>query len=216
MKIMFIGDCHGLKNDLEALLQKTPSYVDKVVQLGDLGVGFGQSEYWHDSLDRSLLSVNGGFIRGNHDNLSTCVTMDSWIEDGTIEDNIMYIGGAWSIDASYRTPGLDWWPDEEVALVDLQSMADNYIRSKPAIMVTHDAPLTAIYSLFPNKRVPFPIDRTKYALDIMLSNYKPKVWIFGHWHEFRDKTIEGTRFICLPELTACILDTESLTCEFLV
>jgi hypothetical protein len=58
---------------------------------------------------------------GNHDNPYMCKQdMVGYISDGTVEGDVMYIGGAWSIDNPVappgwyrRTAGFDWWFDEE-------------------------------------------------------------------------------------------------------
>jgi hypothetical protein len=34
----------------------------------------------------------------------------------------------------------------------------------------------------------------------MLEAHRPSLVIFGHWHMARDRIIDRTRFICLPEL----------------
>lgn len=96
MKTRFLGDSHGLKYELSILLDNIPQDVTSVVQVGDMGIGFGQGDFWHETLDDMMQKVNGRFIRGNHDNPAMCKTMKTWIPDGLIENDVMYIGGAWS------------------------------------------------------------------------------------------------------------------------
>lgn len=38
--------------------------------------------------------------------------------------------------------------------------------------------------------------RTKTIMNQMLDVHKPEYWIFGHYHEKRDKKIENTQFTC--------------------
>lgn len=35
----------------------------------------------------------------------------------------------------------------------------------------------------------------------MLEIHRPKVWVFGHYHIDKDFELNGTRFICLNELS---------------
>ena len=51
------------------------------------------------------LMVEGGhrFIRGNHDNPDACRREGQWIKDGTVEDDVMFVGGALSVDRRWRT-----------------------------------------------------------------------------------------------------------------
>ena len=45
----------------------------------------------------------------------------------------MYIGGAWSIDHAMRTEGLDWWRDEELAVMEFDRIAKIYEETKPRV-----------------------------------------------------------------------------------
>lgn len=214
MKTRYIGDVHGLKNDLSLVLYNIPDDVTSVVQVGDMGVGFGQGDYWHESLEDMLNSVNGRFIRGNHDNPSECKQMVTWIKDGLVENDIMYIGGAWSIDYQWRTQGHDLWDDEELSYDRFTQLASVYETVKPRVMVTHDCPLSVSNELFIETGKSFSgkqfKTRTGAALDTMFSAHQPELWIFGHWHRDTDKVINGTRFICLNEMSYIDVDNETL------
>jgi hypothetical protein len=203
--IRFVGDVHGkfksFKHDIET------SNVDNlsIIQVGDMGVGFGQGDYWHESLDEYMVENNVYFLRGNHDNPNSCKTMKSWIKDGTVIDDMMLIGGAWSIDHSYRTPGIDWWEDEELSYGELDALINLYEEKNPRIMVTHDFPTIASYKMFVRtgrsigRKIQY-LNRTAEALQAMFEIHQPTLWIGGHWHTSTDQVIDGTRFICLNEL----------------
>ena len=51
--------------------------------------------------------------------------------------------------------------------------------------------------------------RTRNAFRVMFEEHKPKLWIFGHWHVWFDQVIDGTRFLCIPELAFADVDTET-------
>lgn len=210
MKTRVIGDVHGLKNDLNILLDNIPEDVTSVIQVGDMGVGFGQGDYWHESLNEMLLSVNARFIRGNHDNPSVCKTMSTWIPDGQVENDAMFVGGAWSIDHRWRTMGFDIWEDEELSYEELDRVVSVYELIQPSVMITHDCPLSVSKELFIDNGQSISNQqyrtRTGEAFEVMFGIHQPKVWIFGHWHSNADKVINGTRFICLSELSYCDID----------
>lgn len=181
--VRFIGDVHA---KWEAYLPLTQG-VDSI-QVGDFGAGFR---------DIPALDSRARFIRGNHDNPEVCRSHPNWIADGTLENNILYIGGAYSIDRAWRTAGVDWWPDEEIAYQDWDRIISIAEKFKPRVIVTHDCPNALIPILFP---FALPIvSRTQQALDIIFGLHQPEYWLFGHWHQNKDKKVNGTRFICLNE-----------------
>lgn len=214
MKTRYIGDVHGFKNELALVLHNLPDDVTSVIQVGDMGVGFGQGDYWHESLDDMMHSANGRFIRGNHDDPSQCREMHTWIPDGLVENDVMYVGGAWSIDYQWRTMGIDLWEDEELSHDNLSRLIDLYDLVRPRVMVTHDCPLSVSNKLFVERGKSFSKaqfkTRTGSALQAMFEIHKPKLWLMGHWHCDTDEVIDGTRFICLNELSYVDIDMETL------
>ena len=96
--IRFFGDVHGKFGRYKNLLDSCPY---PSIQVGDMGVGFLRWPHGDPSpnppYDRM---VAGGhrFIRGNHDSPKVCAKHSQCIPDGTIEDDVMFIGGALSID----------------------------------------------------------------------------------------------------------------------
>jgi predicted phosphodiesterase len=214
-KTRFIGDMHGLKYELALILDNLPDDITSVIQVGDMGVGFGQGDYWHESLDELMQSKNAKFIRGNHDSPEVCKTMKSWIPDGLIQNDMMMIGGAWSIDYQWRTMGLDLWEDEELSHTELNRLIDVYDLVRPRIMVTHDIPYSVATQLFFVEGRPLYgrgqyKTRTGLALATMFEIHKPDLWVFGHWHYDIDGIIDETRFICLNELSYCDVNMETL------
>ena len=212
-KTRYIGDVHGLKYELDILLSNIPEDVNSVVQVGDMGVGFGKGDYWHESLNDSLSAVKARFIRGNHDDPGTCRKMSAWIPDGLVENDTMFVGGAWSIDHKWRTIGFDMWEDEELSPEEFNQIISVYNLVRPSVMITHDCPLSVSKELFIDNGKSFSKQqyrtRTGQALEAMFKIHQPKLWIFGHWHSDADKVINGTRFICLDELSYCDVDMET-------
>lgn len=202
MKTRIIGDIHGKTYDYKLLLENTtlPS-----IQVGDFGMGFMPIDEQVD-IEEFQGKGNHRFIRGNHDNPSLCKSgITSYIPDGTIENDVMFIGGAWSIDHGYRVAGVDWWADEECSYSELRQFLETYSIMRPRVMITHDCPSEAAYRMFVRTglslgRKALYLTRTGEALQQMFEIHQPEEWYFGHWHISKEETINGTRFKCLGEL----------------
>jgi hypothetical protein len=209
-----IGDIHGKVNDYS--VYAIDNFKGPTIQVGDFGVGFGQSDYWHESLNDFHTRKNHRFIRGNHDNPFQCKEMVGWIPDGTIEDDIMFIGGAWSIDNPVappgwyrRTAGYDWWAEEENSDEDFDRMLEDYKRVKPRIMITHDCPASVSYSMFWGSGFlngPVYPNRTGGWFDRFFEVHQPEFWFFGHWHKSMEAKVNNTTFVCLEELDTIDVD----------
>ena len=207
-RLVLVGDIHGKFRPFHAFAEREMDSGVAVVQIGDFGHGF---------LDHGTAASAGdffrenagtcGFIRGNHDDPEVCRTMPGWIPDGHHDParDIMFVGGAFSVDRHLRTQGLDWWEDEECSIAELHGIFDRYAAVKPRIMVTHDAPSAAIKAVFPHVRLFRPLSRTMQAFDAMFEVHRPDAWIFGHWHRSASAVVDGTRFQCLGELRSCML-----------
>jgi len=214
MKTRFIGDIHG---KWESYLSNHIMYnCEKSVQIGDFGVGFNSIHQHTDMIKFQHQHPSHRFIRGNHDDPAKCISlMPGYITDGFIEDNVMYIGGAWSIDRHHRTEGVNWWADEELSYSQFNQLIEIYEFMTPDIMVTHDCPSSfSKHHLVDAGRglgtVHYP-SITGEAFEAMLTIHQPKIWIFGHWHVDLVLKVGDTTFICLDELS--YLDVDTTTCE---
>jgi len=207
---LLIGDVHGKFGQYKTLTKDHRN----TIQVGDLGVGFRRlgsepgdpMEYLTNPPYDYMFAGNHRFIRGNHDNPAVCSRHTQCIKDGTIEDGVLYIGGAWSIDQAYRTEGYSWWPDEQCSLERLNEIVDLAILYKPHTIISHDCPEGIVPALFLNHSKEHIHTRTGQALESIRQLAPPKQWIFGHWHESRATVITGTMFICLAELETIEID----------
>jgi hypothetical protein len=214
--IRFIGDVHGHFARYETILKNSPY---PTIQVGDMGIGFRRWPHGELSSNPPYdKMVAGGhrFIRGNHDNPAVCGKHSQYVSDGTMMNGLMFVGGALSIDKVQRVEGYSYWPDEELSIQKLNHLVTQFEVMEPTIMVTHECPDT-IAELVVNegratsiKLDPRFASRTRQAFQSMFELYQPKLWIFGHWHVPFDKVINGTRFVCLPELATMDVDTENL------
>jgi predicted phosphohydrolase len=201
--MFFIGDVHGKYKRYKRVIEGRRD----TVQLGDMGVGFwklrmGELVPDHNPPHSKMVEGNHRFIRGNHDNPSVCKRQSQWIPDGTVEGDVMFVGGALSVDRKWRKEGLDWWPDEELSIAELDRLIDVYADARPRIMVTHDCPQilekTMVEASGRDKSI--EPSRTRQAFSAMFDHRRPQHWVFGHWHRtFRTTQYECT-FTCLDEL----------------
>lgn len=200
----FIGDIHGKWLEYLNVIHDPKNPCSESVQIGDFGLGFQQRQEHVDYVfgEMNKENHNHRFIRGNHDSPAECKANQNWIPDGLTENGMMFVGGAHSIDQAHRVPGVSWWEDEELSYQELGEMIAKYEEYKPDVMVTHDAPDVIARHLFPyyRKNDPMCNSRTRNAFETMFTIHKPKLWIFGHWHESINTNILGTDFVCLAEL----------------
>lgn len=192
----FIGDVHGKFEPYKKLIKEHKD----TIQVGDMGIGFKNrfGGFTENPPYDHMVRANARFIRGNHDNPGVCRNNTQWLADGLIEGDMMFIGGAFSIDKDWRTNGIDWWDDEQLSYSEFFELMKVYEDAKPKIMVTHDCP----YNIIPYIHGSHHYDNsaTQQCLQNMFELHQPDVWIHGHHHISMDHKIEGTRFICLAEL----------------
>ena len=219
MYIRLIGDVHGLTNELRSIVNDTPKEIEAILQLGDMGVGFGQSDYWHDSLDTYMQDNNVYFFRGNHDSPARAKTFANNVNPG-IWNSCFVIPGAWSIDNPQappgwyrRTEGVDWWPEEELSDAEFAMLFEMYADLKPSIVFSHDCPTSVAKQMFFDTgfiRGPQYTTRTAYALQRMHEVHQPNVYIFGHYHKTMLHIQHKTYFMCLNELDYINIDLENI------
>lgn len=200
----FIGDVHGRFEQYESLIGE----VGQSVQIGDMGIGFCTKDDNgvvicpnppYEAMRREGIHR---FIRGNQDDPNECRSQELWIEDGHIEGDVFYCGGALSAGREHRTEGLNWWPDEELSDSEFVGVRERYLEQKPKLMVTHDCPYFVAEEILRLHQIdkPVALSRTRKSFEDMWEFHKPDTWIFGHWHLSMDKVISGTRFVCLDQL----------------
>jgi len=200
-KILITGDVHADFGRLNALINRKKP--DIVICCGDFG-------YWprYQKYDFSNIMPQGAkiyWIDGNHE--------DHWaLRDRTTDEivkdviykprgstmklddgrNILFMGGADSIDKMHRTEGVSWFREEIIQQKDLYDLTDE----KVDIFITHTCPEELVYDLrkgYPEKSN----EPSNIALSQLWKQYKPELWIFGHWHQAKEGTMMGTKWYAL-------------------
>lgn len=210
--IAFITDTHGFTANLKTALET----YDRVYHLGDLG--FSNSFERAEPYDNKLR-----LVAGNHDLYSQLYTNQQGPHNpkfylgsyGSVENipNSFFVRGARSMDQKLRRPYVNWWPEEELNWLEQFHCFENYRKiSKPRnvkslanvklspvdLFLSHAAPNFMAQEVLEQDDDIFRDTSTEHFLKDIWTYNPPKVWIFGHYHKHFDKTLHGTRFICLP------------------
>jgi len=193
-KLIIIGDVHTKIDKYWEILQKYKDY--NSIQVGDFG--FSDEHKWHlENINSEKHKINFG----NHDDYTYLNSPHSLGNYSVLENGIMTLRGALSIDKTNLTENIDWFENEELNYGEMQEAIDAYIQNKPRIMITHDCPVEIRKTLFniSDKTM------TSNGLQAMFEEHQPEIWIFGHHHKSMDVVINKTRFICLDELETIII-----------
>ena len=185
-KIIIAGDVHTYWSAFNRLLKiENP---DIVLQCGDFG-------YWPNLFPFDVERHNSTiyFCDGNHE--------DHWslrnLKDNEIRPNVFYMkrgsmlklpdgrnvlfmGGANSVDEPTRTIGINWFPEEIITNREIYELPDEKID----IVISHTCPNEFFNSFV--KKLRFTgyddNDPSRKALSYILENYRPKLWYFAHFH----------------------------------
>ena len=210
MRINFIGDVHGQFEKLKHILEENPA--DLALVAGDYGI-------WTDFRKESIperyhtdFPYPVWFIDGNHENhneldkyergkihqltdkLSFCAYGSTFTHNAT---TFLFCGGAYSIDKHLRVPFVSWWPTECITEEDQSFLPDCNVD----VVVSHTAPSFIVQDLaqvYPgsNEKI-LAYDPSCDYLEDVYKWYKPKIWIFGHWHKYYKAVHDDCLFVGL-------------------
>lgn len=193
--LTFIGDVHGAKN----WYRECCLNADYSIQLGDLT----NSPMFYQYFDE-LNPNHHKYIHGNHDWLKGPMPPHYLGAYGTWELEelglkICYLSGAYSVDRKRRTldnrdPVHD---NEELSYTELNDAIDYIVKQQPDVIVTHTAPYSTFDNLILLPHYGKIKSRTSQALDIILEQWQPTLWVFGHFHQNRHFYYNKTTFICV-------------------
>ena len=216
-QISFIGDVHG---KFDEYIEITKKHIF-TLQLGDMGFDL-------DKLKNANCFCHS-FVPGNHENYARILAREwphavnglgptGYMDYGCFHFaglTMYFIRGAESIDKHLRTEGVDWFADEQLCYSRLSSMVDNFRAVKPRIVVSHQCPAFVVTEILRNEMGDIYKYGKQFAYDItsqaMMSAWHaasvhPALWVFGHHHCEFDQVIQGTRFVCVPELGVVTFD----------
>jgi hypothetical protein len=205
--ITIIGDVHGKFGEY----YKIASNHEYTVQLGD----FGFSSAWNLLGYSDLSPDNHKVLGGNHEDYDCCIHSTHYLGDfgpRTLNEIPYFVvRGGLSIDRVYRVGEelsggpKTWWSQEELNFIEMGNAMDSYRQAKPDIVISHAGPAFLIDRLIKGDLTNYKFhkefrENTSLLFNRLFSIYRPKVWVFGHYHINFDEVIDGTRFVCLAEL----------------
>lgn len=220
--IIAVGDLHGRLDLLIQTVLKTDLKDVNFIQVGDFGLGFQTIED-----DETMLSGLNDFfqsrniflfsIRGNHDNpifwreekfkFSNIKLVPDYTVLTVENKNILFVGGAISIDRIIRREGRNWWPDEifnfdEEKLKSLNLQNLNYVVTHSAPQFAHPRSFNSLVynytAIDPNLEADLLKERqeiTKFYDYLNHNGFTPSLYIYGHFHQSYREQIDDTEFI---------------------
>ena len=236
--IYIFGDLHGRFGDVIFNIKKYDIKDSILIYCGDIGIGFHKKEYY-DNIFKKInklcreRNIYIFFIRGNHDDPSyfnsglyktgRVITVHDWSVIKTINHNILCVGGAISIDRTYRKMRMngdmilknrynssdirkEYWGDE-APYIDKDIL---YNLKNIDIVCTHTCPNFCyphtkegiIKYLISDPLLEQDIDNERNIMtniyNTLKENNNPlKYWIYGHYHQHYIEIIDNIRFVLL-------------------
>ena len=239
MRALIVGDTHATIRGATALVEQAKeTEVDEVWQTGDLGYwpNLGRTNGFFEVLSRSPVYIY--FADGNHeDHLALgsaklayspkevrpmVIHMPRGHVHRAGDLNVLFFGGARSVDRSWRIEGKTWFKEELPSEEEWQRATE---ATDIDVVVAHDAPPAQDFdypgNLDPDN--PWPLldlevtHHFRVQLESLRHTLQPRWWFHGHHHRFKktlfDQTfIWGLSFDGQPR-SSLVFDTESKKIE---
>ncbi len=208
-QLHLLGDIHGSWGALQSALDAAGPG-STVIQLGDFG--YNPRGHFTGAPWPAEVEVQPGqtvyFLPGNHEDHGDLPRVEvaevapgifSLPRGHTLLVNglsILAVGGGESMDWHRRGIALDWFPEERVTRVEVESIVRRCADSGVDLIVSHDAPdRFAVEDLMddPGKRG----TPTRHSLNHLLLALRPRHWCFGHFHKAQTGEAEGCQWRCL-------------------
>lgn len=203
--LAMVGDWHGNQGWGQTVIKAAAREgVEVICHVGDFGLDFPGMKRgrYEDRLNRLLVDLGITLVcsPGNHDNLSDGISRLETQEDGLLawRSNIRVLpkggrtniggltvgglGGAYSVDQTWRREGKDWWADEEPTAEQAgQLIAGGSLD----ILLTHDAPAgVQVRSDFAlDADISARAEHTRNLLLDVIRKLQPPNVFCGHWHQ---------------------------------
>ena len=203
---LVIGDVHSRWQYLNEIIDR--EHPEVIFQLGDFGVWKGGLKSLQGIIPQDTKIY---FCPGNHENWDFLDRYDLghiheimpnvfYCAFGSMltyrKKNILFCGGADSIDKNLRVRGIDWWPSEIITQKDMDALPN--ANTKVDIIMSHTAP--DYFDL--NMPVIDYRDPSTRALGYVYAMFKPKKWYFSHFHKSRKGKFQNCKWFMLNRIEA--------------
>jgi Icc-related predicted phosphoesterase len=232
VRVLLAGDWHGNREFCSQVLSLAATQgAPTVLQLGDFGLWPGRHDAWLDHVEdeASRTGTEVYWVDGNHEDHDQ---LDRWRAEAGgglvhLRPRVWWasrgsrwewagfrfgaLGGAVSADRFLRTPGRNWWPQEQADQADVDRLGDRPLD----VLVAHAAP-----SGHPAPPRPLRLPATiavdiavhRALLDQAVARTRPRLVVHGHYHRrlranVGGRLIEGLAHDRAPLADACaVLD----------
>lgn len=201
--VAFAGDWHADTGFARQVMASLPDHVEVLVHTGDFA-----GDLWLDEvLDEyqelaELVGVRLMFIDGNHENFGRlyATPVDDRLGVRVVRPAVWHLprgfrwewsgltflalGGATSMSKDWRTPGVDWWPDEAITDQDVELAVSG---GRADVIVCHDTPPghepagIHLSNEFPQERND-AADRNRDLIRQVVDAVRPRFMWHGHYH----------------------------------
>lgn len=197
--LRIIGDVHAQIEQGDLFTRDAQPYLDIIanaahsVKLGDMGdrATYEQLVAWVDA-------GRHRFFPGNHDHYH-------WLPPHHLGDfgavhwggvDFFFVRGAWSSDREKllqlgRVESKTiWFEQEELREQQMHTALGEYLRARPQIVLSHDAPTHVARLVWdharrlgaPSSKAVYRPSRTTNFLESLLGHHQPRLWLFGQYH----------------------------------
>lgn len=195
MKLFLVGDIHGYFSYLEAIVNRISEFAPDamIVQVGDFGYWPKLEKTWHK------LAMPVHFIDGNHEYIPDLIKIKEitevwpgahYIPRGTQlklgEKNVLFVGGANSVDYKYRTLGEDYFIEEVLGDAETSKILESVPQTD--LIVTHTPPIKCIEANFDKQALshfglPYAwLDVSSWNVDSLWTRLNMPPLYCGHMH----------------------------------
>lgn len=204
--IYVTGDLHGDPTRLKRFSKLFPKYRNTLLVCGDFGFVWNGSESEKKALQKlEKLDCNILFVEGTHDNIDLLRQYPEeefcggkvrrigknlfWMQRGELfvieGKKVFALGGAESMDADERIPGVSWWPDELPSPEELDHARKTLEKAGQEVdlIITHQHPNLQLGSVSDRRQ---NINAQLALLRDMSRTVQFKKWYFGGEHLDRD------------------------------
>jgi len=223
-KLRIIGDVHGQIDRDNLFTRDAQPYFEIIadaaysIQIGDMG-----DEETYAGLVTQVDVGRHRFFPGNHDHYDRLPphSLGDFGEVSWGGVDFFFVRGAASLDRDKLIRlGRDlgktlWFEQEELTDEQMCTAEQEYLRTRPGIVLSHDAPTDIARGAWQHARrlgppIPdavFRSSRTNAFLTRLLEQHSPRLWLFGHHHRDWSYRDGGTLFVCVGELSYVDIDS---------